>query len=135
MLRNFRRVEILIMSNNNITYIIVVCVIIVVFIMLVISVFNNQSYDGNVVYTPEPSSSKKPIILQHHNYTFTIDCNTMDMPNIVLYFNSYNITEYYLMYQKYVAYDYRYDCGQQKLWLDVFSEEYTLVGIDLKIRR
>lgn len=122
------------MRNENIAYMVVGTVIIAVVIMLVISVFNNQSMTGHTVYVPE-SNVQKPVILQHYNYTFTIDCNTMDMPNIVLYFNSYNITEYHEMYDKYVAYDYTYDCDAQKLWLNVVGEEYTLVGIDLKIQR
>lgn len=123
------------MSNENIAYMVVGCVVIVVFVMLVISVFNNQSMTGQTSYTPQAFISESPIILQHYNYTFTIDCNIMDMPNIVLYFESYNITEYRELYGKYLAYDYTYDCSEQKLWLNVLAEEYTLVGIDLKIKR
>jgi len=120
------------MSNENIAYTIVGCVVIIVVIMLAISIFNNQTITGHTVYDSELSIKSSSLTI-YNNYTFTINCESMDMPNIVLYFNGYTINDYKKVYDKDVWYKYNYDCSIQKLYLEVYSEEYILVGIDLKI--
>lgn len=110
--------------------------------MLMIQVF---SYNPNqkTIYIESPTRNDPQLMyinrngrdLIYQNLNWTIDCNIMDMKNIVLYLNGLRPKDYSNIYEDYVKYDYEYNCNKQLLELNISSYNKMLVGFDLKIKR
>ena len=116
-----------------------VTVISVSLIMLMIQVFKTVDTTDSLPITESPQTielrnlglSVDELIIQNLNWT--IDCDTMDLDNLIVYLNGLPEPEYNNVYGGYYRYYYEYDCGKQLLWLNISSQYPILVGIDLQI--